>query len=213
MNERGQWLSTSQAAALWGVHPRAVQKRAARGSIPARKVGDKWEVRADAVDASNGRIADASTDANGRMTDASDVQTVPKVDASNAPNGRVQVDAVDAPGVANLRAQLERERGEVAFLRGIVESDRRDMAELRAALRKALDLAPKALPSGAQLEQVGTGLDAHQSAINAPQRGETGAAGNDSPTVASAPETRPIARETGFIDYGAIADSLEMEMN
>jgi len=74
--------------------------------------------------------------------------------------------------VARLRADLERERGGAAFLRGVIEQLQRDGAEVRAALRKALELAPKQLaapspsvPDAPPVGQVGT----DSSARNAPQ--------------------------------------------
>ncbi len=216
-----RWISTTEAANLLGVNARAVQKRAARGSLPARKVGERWEINADALDASNGpRVdasitpkVDASASTDGRIADAPDVQSVPKVDASNGVNGRVQVDAMDANGsqdgrdiIADLRAQLERERGEVAFLRGIVESDRRDMAEVRAALRSALKLA-----GDAPAPQLTAG-DASAIARDGPQRGETGTTGANSPSDTTGAQ-RPVKRDGGLLTYGDIADELERTLN
>ncbi len=84
---------------------------------------------------------------------------------------------------------------EISFLRGIVESDRRDMAELRAALREALKAMPKALQSGApsgDLEQLGTENGRELTQVNAEKSardsGELGQVGTDSQATATAPE-------------------------
>ena len=39
-----QWLSTSQAADLLGVGPRAVVKALARGALPATRIDSRWRV-------------------------------------------------------------------------------------------------------------------------------------------------------------------------
>lgn len=218
MSDSPRWIGTAEAAALLGVNARAIQKRAARGSLTARRIGTgagaRWEIDVGALGASNGPQVDASASANGRITDALDVQSVDALDASNGLNGRVRVDAVDASDrVAELRAQLERERGEVAFLRGIVESDRRDMAELRAALRKALDLAPKQLTAGQSLT-INPAVSI-PTPIEAPQRAQTRARGKDSHPAPKGAQRPANRRETVDWDrvYADLADEIEKGAN
>ena len=45
-----QWLSTSQAADLLGVGPRAVVKAIGRGAIPAERVGSRWRVSREDIE-------------------------------------------------------------------------------------------------------------------------------------------------------------------
>ena len=206
MNDTPRWITTSAAASLLGVNPRAVQKRAARGSIPARRIGTgaaaRWEIDADALDASTGPQMDAPASTNGRISHAPDVQSAPKADASNVHNGRVQGVHVDASNVADLREQLARERGEVAFLRGLVEQHQRSEAELRASLREALRAMPKAITAG----------DTPQTARDAPESPQTGGAGNDTRKGTRAPQAGAEARERP-LTYGDIADELERSLN
>ncbi len=210
-----RWISTTDAAARLGVHPRAVQKRAARGSIAARKIGNQWEIDVDSMDASTGPKVDVMDASNGRIadaTDASDVQGVDAMDASTGLNGRVHMDAsggvADGERVADLR-------DEVKFLRGVIEQLQRDGAETRAALRSALKL------TGAASVPMLTAGDAppvpQPTPTEPPQRNESGAAvnegatGTDSPKDASAPGT---ATATGAaLTYGDIADEIERNLN
>lgn len=130
------WLSVADAAAVLGVSTRAVQKRAERGTLPARRVQHgralRWEI--------DGRKLNENTGANG----SPDVR---KVDAKSSQDGR-EMDAL----TARLLAQLETEN---AFLRATVEQLHRDGAETRAALREALKsktpqlLAPQSEQSNA----------------------------------------------------------------
>jgi excisionase family DNA binding protein len=202
MSDSPRWITTSKAARLLGVNARAVQKRAARGSLPARKVGERWEINADALDASNGPKVDASIPPIIPQVDASDVQSVPKVDASKGVNGRVHVDAVDASigreVEIELRAQLDREREFSGILKAQLEAVTQSEAQTKAALREALRAMPKALAPG----------DAPASANGAPQRAPTGAADTDSPTTANGSQ-----RPTGaVITYDSIADEIEAMM-
>ena len=206
MNPSPQWVSVATAAQMLNVKPRAIQKRAARGSLPARKIGDgataQWEIQVDASNGLNGRVhmdaVDAADGRSGRSEDAPSVQSVDAMDASNGRSGRVHVDAGDASPVADLRAQLERERGEVAFLRNIVEAQQRDAVELRQALKRALELAPKQLPP--------------QAPTDAPQEPHRAPMGDDKGNGVSAPQTGTEARESAPITYASIADELERHL-
>jgi excisionase family DNA binding protein len=61
-----------------------------------------------------------------------------------------ETEGAKMPSVSNEWAQRETDyREEIRFLRGLVEQRDRDAAELRAALRKALEAMPKQLGQGA----------------------------------------------------------------
>ena len=44
-----QWLSTTEAADLLGIGPRAVVKAIARGALPGTRVGNRWRVSREDV--------------------------------------------------------------------------------------------------------------------------------------------------------------------
>jgi hypothetical protein len=198
--EAPAWLSVSAAALALGVSARAIQKRAERGTLTARRVAHgrahRWEI--DAREIGGDAFANGSQDVRKmgakRSQDVRDIaaperETVREPFAKGSQDGRGVV--------ADLRAQLERERGEVAFLRGIVESDRRDMAEVRAALRAALKLAGAA---SVPMLEAGT--------PETPDATTTGKPANDSPTTATASNSGSGARERP-LTVGDIADEIE----
>jgi len=98
--------------------------------------------------------------------------------------------------VARLRADLERERDGAAFLRGVIEQLQRDGAEVRAALRKALELAPKQLLAPDKMGQNGT----DSSARNAPQSQLSNKSGSYDGAAQKGGES---------LSYGELADMLE----
>lgn len=125
-----RWLPFVEAAGALGVTLRTIQRRAASGELPSRDGhgGRVVLVKAPiATEAATRRDSDATT----RHHDATR-------DSGHDNGGKVE---------AELRDALEREREQVKFLRGLVEARDRDAAELRAALRKALDNASRALPA------------------------------------------------------------------
>jgi hypothetical protein len=89
-----------------------------------------------------------------------------------------------------LLTQLQSEN---LFLRGLVEQRDRDAAELRAALRKALDAMPKAIEAGSQ-------STLQTSREDAPGRAESVPASKYAPEASSnkqrQPETRGDALQT-----------------
>ncbi len=142
-----EWLPVALAAGRLGVSVRAIQKRCAGGSLPARRVagarGEVWEVEADALRAS------ANLKANTVR-----VRSQKPLPASNEREGRT------------VESEREHElKDEVRFLRGLIEQLQRDGAETRAALRKALENAPR------QLEQ-GKAPDAPQRGKKSEEQGE-----------------------------------------
>ena len=146
-----QWLSTSEAAAALGVSERTIQRRAAKGELTARKVatpdGEKWEIQLSAASGATSVPTVPPTvpppiHAQNRVSGAKVPPSVPpQVPPSDAIQDRRELDA--------MRAQLvEQLKGENQFLRAALEQRDRDAAELRAALRKALEIAPRQLTSG-----------------------------------------------------------------
>lgn len=100
------------------------------------------------------------------------------------------------------RSEREKElREEIAFLRGVIEQLQRDGAETRAALRKALELAPKQLAQGTE-----------ESARNAPERPQNGETGNYGPDALNGSQTGRNRGETA-LTYADIANQLEEELN
>ncbi len=76
---------------------------------------------------------------------------------------------------------------ENTFLRGLVEQRDRDAAELRAALRTALNAMPKALPESSAPD-----------ALQAPQSVQAAPAGNQAQPVQSSPQRAP-RRKPAFL--------------
>ncbi len=137
-----EYLTVAEAAARLGISTRAVQKRCANGSITAQRIGGQWQVlQLDAM----------RTDSHSKRTEPANERTI-----GREPNHELasQNELQNEPAAA--AALLAQSRDEVLFLRGLIEQRDRDAAELRAALRKALEAMPKALPDGGKLEQVGT---------------------------------------------------------
>ncbi len=212
-----KWVSTSAAAAALGVSERAVQKWCSVGKLAARRVpgtrGEKWEIEADSVEKQARTTANSDGEQDERKPESFGEQ--PEQKRANKPNhaqnkperegepaereGERETEQAEPFGLEQLRADIERERQErqrdreeIQFLRGVVESDRRDMAELRAALRKALDNAPKQLTIGA--------------ADSAPRAANRA----DEPTHAPRADASQNGPDSGAAtSYAAIADWLE----
>ena len=159
------WLSVAQAAEAEGVSVRAVQRRCQSGKYRSRRAqtsqGERLEVDAATLTnhATQGRDArddEGITPATQRR-DGRDDEPQQRRDARDAKasdEGAAVPDRRADEEAARLRAEVERERQEreqdreeIRFLRGLVEQRDRDAAELRAALRKALEIAPRQLPS------------------------------------------------------------------
>jgi hypothetical protein len=170
------WASVADAAEVFGVSERAIQKRCHKGTLAARQTltpqGMRWEIDPaallDALNRSGARTGEplgrvpgrerTTEPANGTRPQLSD-------DARNQANRDANGQSVGRESDANREAELKEE---VHFLRGVIEQQGRDAAELRAALREALKLSAKALPEGR--------TDDAQSAPDVPVNKETGAA-------------------------------------
>jgi hypothetical protein len=103
----------------------------------------------------------------------------------------------EARDFARLRADLEREREGAAFLRGVIEQLQRDGAEVRAALRKALELAPKQLAAPSPVHP-------DSSARNPPQSGLSNKSGSYDGAALNGPQ-----RGGESLSYGDVADLLD----
>jgi hypothetical protein len=162
-----RWLTVSQAAAQLKVSERAIQRRCKNGKLRARltptPTGQQWEIDADAIKKPVNQ-SDDSPDTSDRddtqrrdINDSNDAETtqttgettLPTATATAPTETTIRDDSPDTSTNSDLAtkyvAQLETEN---RFLRAAVEARDRDAAELRAALRKALEAMPKQLTSG-----------------------------------------------------------------
>ncbi len=112
--------------------------------------------------------------------------SVPEV-ATESESARVLAESE----AAFLRDALEVARANETFLRGLIEQRDRDAAELRAALRKALEAMPKALPSREYSQTPESAQDANVAPKGNAAPKVSGTAGN---TAQRAPrrEMRPL---------------------
>ena len=160
------WLCVADVAAQLGVSARAVQKRCALGKMAARRVavpgGVRWEVDAsslslegrepsrepanqqDANPANQGREPANQNGSFGSRPGSFDAQEAANLDANPRTEGREPTNE-PTNQTNELRELLARERELTGFLRGLIEQRDRDAAELRAALREALKIAPRQL--------------------------------------------------------------------
>ena len=204
-----QWLTVAEVAERLGVTPRAIQKRCKAGKLDAHSVetptGEQWEINAASVETQSAKArskaANRATNqaANSREQAANFGGEQPRTAANSS---QPQPDA-ERPKIADRDdaapdyraryiAELEAANG---FLKSQLEDSNRNAAELRAALRKALEIAPRQLTQG-----------------NAPAP-QKSAATKDSHADASGPH-KPAKRD-GATDwnsiYGQIADDLEAQ--
>lgn len=207
---RGQWLTTGAAAAALGVAPKTVRRRIERGELEARKAareggGVGWlvliggEVDSETpIEADTKRTRNAHRNGQPRRQSerVMDSETPIETDKGAERKGHetpIEKDSVnEAERVSDLR-------DEVKFLRGVIEQLQRDGAETRAALREALKSKTPQLTAG----------DAAPIATEATGRDEKRETAKDSPKDASGSRRSTSARESGFIDYNAIADEIE----
>jgi hypothetical protein len=208
------WVSVSEAAKRLNVSARAVQKRAQRGTLAARKVerdgAEVWEIDGRelpmSTDAATGANTDANTAHDGREPATSSV----RVDANTRTDGRERGHEPDAntadptgDATARLLAQMEREN---AFLRGVIEQLQRDGAETRQALKRALDLAPRQLTTGTPEAAPEIATETPQ---NAPEAAESAAASHHSRTALEQPQRAENRAESGkFEGLRLIRDGL-----
>jgi hypothetical protein len=160
-----RWLTVAEAAAQIGISERAIQRRCKSGKLRARltatPTGQQWEIDPTELKERakpSGDSPDTSDRDDTQRRDRNDTDTtrtteVTTLPTATAPTGTTETTLRDdSPDTqpnndlaAKYVAQLETEN---RFLRAAVEARDRDAAELRAALRKALESMPKQLTSG-----------------------------------------------------------------
>lgn len=208
------WLTVSQAAAARGISERTLRKRIKAGEIEAEKRaqvggGVAWCVAPLATETEAERKRDGSETEN---RTGSEPEAERKAFKHEMPTGRKRNGSeteVSDPrngnrtgsgtGSGTEAERIAEMRGEIQFLRGVVEAQNRDAAEMRATMRALVAAMPKALTSGSpqvlaadesgpKLEEVGTDLKADETTPqvlavptqNAPERADgpqIGAAG------------------------------------
>lgn len=137
-------MSAAEVARRVGVSERSIQRRCKTGKMSARLVptptGQQWLVDASALDFGTLQSGDAKREAGG--------DTTPTRRGDRAATQRRQTTGT-TPDSDDIAARyVGRLEEENRFLRGLVEQHQRAEAELRAALRRALDIAPRQLQSG-----------------------------------------------------------------
>lgn len=148
-----QGVALPVAARTLGVSLRTVQRRLDRGELGF-------------IERDGKRLVLLESGATPRDSDATRDTFVVSRDTTAR-----QVDATPGNG-AGLSSERESElKEEIRFLRGLVEQRDRDAAELRAALREALKIAPRQFEAGRD----------EQSATNAQNGQQSGAANIEAP--------------------------------
>jgi uncharacterized small protein (DUF1192 family) len=171
-----EYLTVSEMAARLGISARAVQKRCANGTLAARRVstpaGERWEVE--------GANLPANQDASRARTDEPKGREPREPDAVlNSESGRAldaNRQAIGREPDANTRELIAEKDARIADLREQIDAWRlqaeaanRTASETAAALRKALDAMPKALPDASTPNAEKTGReDAPQAPIITP---------------------------------------------
>ncbi len=162
-------LTVAEAAQLLGISPRSIQRRCREGKFPARRVesefGEQWEIERAPVEKA---ATDRARRARQEQRQANDT---PTTEGTTEPRHVApQTGNVAGDFAARYVEQIETEN---RFLRAAVEQHQRAEAELRAALRKALEAQPRELTAGM--------------AQDAPKSG----AATDTATIAQNPTERP----------------------
>ncbi len=133
-------LTVAQAAQILGVTARTIQRQCQAGKLAARRIetefGEKWEIDRTAVEkAATEATTPARQGSNEGTTEAAiaprHVAPMSQDEDKNPPNF-----------AARYIAQIEDEN---RFLKLQIEEGNRNAAELRAALRKALEAQPRQL--------------------------------------------------------------------
>ena len=174
------WLSVADVAARLGVSPRAVQKRCALGKMAARRVstagGVRWQVAANELrepaneqDANQTNLGHEPANQNGSFGSrlgSFGAQNGANLDANQRTEGREPANQTN-----ELRELLASEREFSAFLKSQLEDANRNAAELRAALRKALEIAPRQLAPSSEnlLQSSGATQTARESSATEPR--------------------------------------------
>jgi hypothetical protein len=230
-----QWLSVGDFAAARRLSVRTVKRYIEAGDVETKKESgrrfvrdfQKGQAERDTAKVPKGTEGTEGTPQKGQ--DGADVSLHAQEEGQkghgesarsakrDTPEGTKGTEAVsllalsgeaEAGEVARLRADLERERDGAAFLRGVIEQLQRDGAEVRAALRKALELAPKQLEAPPSAPSP---VAPDESARIERRDTKMGAARTHGPNVSEGAETGGNDGES--LTYGDIADALERMLN
>jgi purine nucleoside permease len=201
---REKWLPVAAAAAALSISTKTLRKRMTAGAVNFRRVslargGAAYEVEMETVLEGSKPMFQTDFQTDGKSSKptshkgyisggvlsvkSTGMEPVLEVEMeSSKPTSKPMPESSKTGSISSEReAELKEE---ISFLRGIVESDRRDMAELRAALREALKAMPKALTSGNQSGAASGEMGQNGTDTRAP----VGQVGTDSQTTATAPE-------------------------
>lgn len=188
-----EWAPIDKAARALGVSARTLKRRVALGVVTSKLEKGRRLVAVPAGSVPIGTLVPQ----NGTVGPVTKGQT--EGQQGQVSQGHAGTEGPN--GLALLVEQRDRDRAEIAFLRGIVEQHQRSEAELRQSLREALRAMPKAITAGQHSPS------SVENAQNGPQ---DGAAGYDGPSVSNEPESGENRSESG-LSYGDIADWLEQE--
>ncbi len=161
-------LTVSQAAARLGVSERTIQRRCKNGQLSAHLVTDEdgaqWLIDPTTLPTGDDRVP---THSKAPIHSQKDALTPDK--AATLPTGAAIVPTgTTAALLAEKDARINDLRAQVEAWRLQAEAANRTAAETSAALRKALDAMPKALPDGEKLRQVRTENASRENAPQAP---------------------------------------------
>ncbi len=196
-----KWVSVSQAVALLGISEKTVRKRIASGQLEAKRVPQKrggisylvaLETEAET------ELLEAETEAERKPAS---VKAQTETEVLRAERKRDGTRNGSGTELEMLREQLLRERELNAFFRLQIEEGNRNAAELRSALRKSLDNAPRQLTVGSAASETQAAPEAPKRAANRAGEGLGlgGAASNE-------------AQNGEVSSYSSIADWLENEI-
>ncbi len=179
-----EYLTVSQAAARLGVSERTLLKRIKSGEVQAVKRpldggGVAWRVLLN------------SDRAGSEMESAPEARRNPfeRESASERKRAGSEMETAPEAGLLDyLRTENEYLKAQVDAWRLQAEAANRTASETAAALRKALDAMPKALPDGSTPNAENIGRE------NAPQAGLTANAGQTTPARISGAVGRSGAR-------------------
>jgi hypothetical protein len=201
---RGQWLPTSQAAAMLHVTPKTIRRRIKAGELEARKVardggGIVWQV---CIGDESLVVTDSEADTEHPTKGTRKGQAQRVTDTETPSEKDMGVERKGHEADTDLTEHL---LAEVAFLRATVEQLQRDGAETRAALRAALKLT-----GVASAPQLTTGTP------EPPQAVQSGAANNVPSATPAAPEQpakRTETTATGETDWNNVFANLADDLD
>jgi hypothetical protein len=200
-----RWVSVVQASAALNVSEKTLLRRIKGGKIKAEKAplpagGVAWRVRLDSA-------MDSEQDTE-RTIAPEPERTQNKRENRAMDNGKDSAPELSFPRAGTGKDNDKNEllahlKSENLFLRGLVEQRDRDAAEMRAALRKALDSAPRQITAGTPAPDDEPARIEAQGPQNRGGRGREGGDQNG-PQITT-------ERDDGAVTYASIADDLESQ--